>query len=895
VSAAAPWSVKGIDPKAREIAKDLARRSGMTLGEWLNTMIMDDDDDGVTPLPRRSPVPEIVERRGRSRRLDDVYGQDDVLQRVAASVDAMAARLEAAERRSTTAIAGIDQAVSGLVRRLDGADQTTHAYGRRIDDIAEDLREGHKRLRRFEQDVGPKTTETFQKVESAMGALAGRLYDIEERQRSSINELRQRVDTVEREGPQGLLGHLTQRLDQAQAGTSEALRTLERSFAGLDDRLRRTETRGGDSEAARFEKLAETLSRQVASNRDEMLRRLETAAAEGRIDKMERAVHAVGEQIQTSERRSAAAVEAMGKEVLRIAQNLHQRMIKAEAQTDRQSDAIGRQVSAKVEQDMVRMGQAIEQRLIRADDQHAMAIEKLGGEISRISERLAERIGQSERRSQQALEDISQRLSQSSEKIEQRYDRASGELAERMRMSEERTARLLAEARESIERRVSEPRAEARIAEPAVHSTAVESPVEGPSDDWRAAAFPDAGFDPAGWSGALLDEFDTAHVASSPTSAATAMPLAASADRIVDPVLTPTPMAAAPFGGFGGADVDDALEASDLSPVTPAPLSAPVASTFGVRTEPPADDDYSAETEFVDPRADRTHSTRSTIEAARAAMASAPAEPTAGLSLGGLKRGGKSRLQERLDKQARKDGSTVKKALLASVTAVSLTLGVAGYMRVTDPARVSPGVSGDAEATPLAAALIATPTSPTPQINSEAAALYEQAVAELDAGQAEGLTNLTRAANLGHAPAQFHLARLYETGEAGLDQDMTEARTWTERAARGGEVRAMHNLGLYLFDGAGGARNQAEAARWFQQASERGLTDSQFNLGRLYEQGAQGVPADMARAYQWYLIAGRAGDEQAQTAADRLALELTAGARRQARTVADAFTAEPIA
>ena len=59
MTAAAPWSVKGIDPKAREIAKDLARRSGMTLGEWLNSMIMDepDEDDGVATLPRRSPIP----------------------------------------------------------------------------------------------------------------------------------------------------------------------------------------------------------------------------------------------------------------------------------------------------------------------------------------------------------------------------------------------------------------------------------------------------------------------------------------------------------------------------------------------------------------------------------------------------------------------------------------------------------------------------------------------------------------------------------------------------------------------------------------------------------------------------------------------------------------------
>ena len=106
-AAAAPWSVKGIDPKAREVAKDLARRSGMTLGEWLNTMIMEDgdEDDGVQPVPRRPHASVSIERSGRSRRLDDAYDMaqrgyrdsaDDTLHRVAASVDAIAARLEAA-------------------------------------------------------------------------------------------------------------------------------------------------------------------------------------------------------------------------------------------------------------------------------------------------------------------------------------------------------------------------------------------------------------------------------------------------------------------------------------------------------------------------------------------------------------------------------------------------------------------------------------------------------------------------------------------------------------------------------------------------------------------------------------------------------------------------------
>ncbi|HEY0600072.1 MAG TPA: hypothetical protein VGD32_08225, partial [Brevundimonas sp.] len=389
MSAAAPWSVKGIEPRAREIAKDLARRSGMTLGEWLNTMIMEDGDDeeGVVPLSRRPHAADSYERRGRSRRVDDAYGGgEEPWQRLSASIDAIAARLEAAERRSTVAIQGVDQAVSGLVRRLDGQDEAGRSYGRRIDDIAEELREGHRRLRKFEQEVGPRTAETFGKVETSLGALAGRLYDIEERQRGSVNELRQRMDAVEKIAGPGvgadLLAQVGQRLDQAQGRTTEALRGLERSFADLDQRLRAAEARvepEGVREAARFEKLAETLSRQVEANRAEMMRRMDTAETEGRMDRIERAVLAIGDQVKASEERSAKAVEAMGREVLRIAQNLNGRVGQIEADAPARLEKLGETLTRKVETDMGRFAQGLEQRLVAADDRHALALEKLGG------------------------------------------------------------------------------------------------------------------------------------------------------------------------------------------------------------------------------------------------------------------------------------------------------------------------------------------------------------------------------------------------------------------------------------------------------------------------------------------------------------------------------------
>lgn len=936
MSAAAPWSVKGIDPKAREIAKDLARRSGMTLGEWLNSMIIEDadQDEGFTPLPRRSHASDSFERRGRVRRLDDAYGAgDEGWQRLEASVDAIAGRLEAAERRSTVAIQGVDQAVAGLVRKLEGQDQQGRQYGRRIDDIAEELREGHRRLRKFEQETGPKTTETFGKVEASLGAIAGRLYDIEERQRTGVNELRQRMETVEKLAGPGvgadLLAQVGARLDQAQARTTEALRGLERSFAGLDQRMRATESRvepEGAREAARFEKLAETLSRQVEANRDEMIRRLDTAQTENRIDRIERAVLAIGEQVKTSEERSAKAVEAMGREVLRIAENLNGRVGRIETDGPARFEKLGEALARKVEGDMGRLAQGLEQRLTAADDRHALALEKLGGEITRISDRLSERIAQSERRSQQALEDIGRRLADSSSRIEQSYDRASGELAERMRLSEERTAALLAEARQNIERR----------AEPVKAAAPTPTPAPDVQPDWRAAAFPDAAFpdapftdDPVfaeqqAWSADLAppeiepapapvvrdDQVLTADsvfdaVMRGPLASADATPAAsapfgsreAAAAPPVEaveaphvPAFAPTPQPAAPqapFGqGFGGADVSDALAAT-----SPAAFDA-------------GPEDFAGETDFVDPRAlraaaaqGRASSTRQAIDAARAAM-TAPEAETPARSGFGLKRGGKSRLQERLDKQASKDGGTVRKALGASAVAVVLTAsGAVAFSELTDAGIVIPGLTGTgsaATAQPIAA-LASTPVEAAPADATRAAELYQQAVAKLDADDATGVDVLKQAAGLGYAPAQLHLAGLYQDGLKGVAANPPEARTWARRAADGGDARGMHAYGMYLFDGVGGARNRAEALAWLRKAAEHGLVDSQFNVAKLYETGDEGIAPDAVQAYKWYLIASRAGDGDAQAAVERLRGTLSAADRGQARADADKFTVEPLA
>ncbi len=956
MSAAAPWSVKGIDPKAREIAKDLARRSGMTLGEWLNSMIMDepDEDEAVTPLPRRTPIPDPYDRRSRSRRLDDVYGrEDDRSARIGASLEVIADRLEAVERHSTVAIQGVDQAVAGLVRRLDKQDEIGLGYARRIDDIADELREGHKRLRRFEQEAGPRVEEGFARLDAALGAVSSRLFDLDERQRTTIGELRARMEAVEQAAGPGpgtdVLAQVGARLDEAQAQTTEALKGLERSFAALDLRLRDAEGRLEPEharEATRFEKLAETLSRQVESSRVEMMRRLDVAETEGRVDRIERALAAIGDQTRASEQRSADAVEAMGREVLRIAQNLNVRVEKVEtggaaADVEARVEAMGRELNDRLDREMQRHVQAVDQRLTRSDDQHALALERLGGEITRISDRLSERIAQSERRSAQALDDISRRLTESAEKIEQRHDRASGELGERMRQSEERTARLLAEARESIEQRGARAvRRETPLESP---EPTPWSPAESPSGDWRAAAFADPAADL--WSddtlGGVLDAApfpsptvsDPEPVFSDPLDAelnaaadeAEAAPTAlfgSSPERARFGAVSTDPLdevgtsvfAEAGFSisdfvadDFGGADVRDVLaddETTDAVGGLPPLVDGP--------DEGGGDDGFSAEIDFIDPDALKAGaaagraSTRDTLDAARAAMSNADEAPRKGF---GLKRGGKSKLQERLDKQASREGSTMRKALGAMAVAAlatgggyaSLQLADGSGLVLPDMASLTGGAATTAEAdpTPIAAvALSATPTEavPSPDVAAtEGAALFARAVQLIDNGDDSGLEPLKRAGALGYAPAQMRLAVLYQEGGAGLTPDPAEARVWARRAAEGGEPRAMHYYAMQLFDGEGGARNRAEALTWLKKAAEAGRVDSQYNVAYLYEKGDVGVAPNATEAFKWYMIAARRGDQQALAAVQRLTPLTSAETRRVAREAADAFTVEPVA
>jgi localization factor PodJL len=895
MSAGAPWSVKGIDPKAREIAKDLARRSGMTLGEWLNHMIVEGGEDEAIPLGRRPADYRGPDRRARSRRIEDAYHDDepDDLTRVARALDELSERIETAERRSTLAVSGIDHAVAGLLTRLETAEREQSTQARRLEDFHEDRREDLDRLRRMEREVsGPKSVEALRALEGALGKIANQIYETETRTRAQLSEVQgglaaaeRRIEKAEAQPDvahlvEGVVARVAERLERAERETSGAIRNLETSFAQLDERMRGAETRAG---AERLDKLAADMGQKVADARIELIQRFDHVSG-GRFDKVERALEEISRHVQASETRSAQAIEKLGHEVLRIAENLNGRI--------GQVEKTGEAVVQKVGGDMARFAEAMETRLRNADAQNAQVLEKLGGEIARISDKLGERIIQSERRAALTAEDVGERVGRMADKMEARYDRASSELSDRIRQSEERTARLLDEARATLER-IAGGRVD--LPEP------VPAPTPEPAPRAQPAYEPEA---EPGFPGAFAATPFAAETPAEPAYAELVYPeqgyqLSAYDDPGFDarePAAYEEPFAAE--AGFAEAYEAPAQTYAD-------PFASPAAPATG------GFDDFDADTEFV-PQADMRASnfaaagarpavsTKEAIDAARAAARlggrnEPPAEKPGGFGLG-LKRGSKQRLQERLDKEKKRETSTVKKALLASAVAATVTTLAAGYIVFIAPGGGTNHNKTEAppqprEAVPLAAVAV-TPSDSIAGLpgGTQAESAYRDAVRKLDTGAADAVASLRAAANMGSPAAQLHLAKLYETGEGGVAVNTVQARRWTERAALGGFPPAMHNLGLYYADGIGGPADPAVGVQWFRKAAEAGLVDSQYNLGRLYEQGL-GVSADAAEAYKWYVIAAASGDQESKAAAEALRATLSPAARKAAERAAVRFEA----
>jgi TPR repeat protein len=126
-------------------------------------------------------------------------------------------------------------------------------------------------------------------------------------------------------------------------------------------------------------------------------------------------------------------------------------------------------------------------------------------------------------------------------------------------------------------------------------------------------------------------------------------------------------------------------------------------------------------------------------------------------------------------------------------------------------------------------------------------------------------SNLTEAANWfrkaaeqGHAHAQFFLSFYYLAGTGGVESNLCEAVKWCRKAAEQGFSDAQTGLGSCYAQGWCVQSNQNEAVKWYRKAAEQGELSGVISLGKCYVNG-DGVPKDLVEAYKWFDIAARKG------------------------------------
>lgn len=162
-----PWSVKGVDPRTRDAAKTAARRAGMTLGEWLDSKILEEAGEPVGAA-NHAEEQDIVALSERLARLSQGGMQ------TAAAPQPTAARPEITRDRMD---AFITQAAMAERLTRDSNARTASA----LDSIAKWMERTESRLSHGERATVERQERTTSVIADSIKAISERLVEMERR------------------------------------------------------------------------------------------------------------------------------------------------------------------------------------------------------------------------------------------------------------------------------------------------------------------------------------------------------------------------------------------------------------------------------------------------------------------------------------------------------------------------------------------------------------------------------------------------------------------------------------------------------------------------------------------------------------------------------------------
>lgn len=216
MSGAQSWSVKGIDPKVREAAREAAARQGMSLGEYLSHALLN-HQTGAPITGGASAVPASTRpRRVIGASAFDETEEDDwaisgpALMPRGADPARLAQRIETIERRTQLAVTGLDRAVSTIDRSVLG-------LAARIEDAEA-----------MSADAAERMAEAIEQFRIAGETLSGRLAHAEEEAQSNRDAL---------DGARSELSSAKERLESQVSLADEVARRAE---ARMTEKIQKT-------------------------------------------------------------------------------------------------------------------------------------------------------------------------------------------------------------------------------------------------------------------------------------------------------------------------------------------------------------------------------------------------------------------------------------------------------------------------------------------------------------------------------------------------------------------------------------------------------------------------------------------------------------------------------
>ena len=412
----APWSVKGIDPKARSVARERAQRQGVTLGQFLNSLLLEGDEGEFQEVNLGEPIPRA--------------SADGDLRRMSVEIDQLAQRLEASTARAARSIAGVDKSILGLMGKVDASgkaqlhalERVTRAMGE-IESTQTALR---TRIDSLEsENRSSATLDGLKALESSLGRLSDtlqqRLADSEAEQHQlrtlfdeKVNQVTSRVDDVARSVDQVVSNAVrtnsagvTGRMDQIEEKVSSAERRIEAGISKIADA------------ASRFELFETKADRAVSDTTWRMERALESNLTRSRAMSKE-----VLDRVDAIEEKTREAMNSLGEAVARITDRVN----RTERKTDNAVGVLERAVT-EIDERTVRGGPSSDD-LNQLQQAFQKRIDSLAEEVSRPMQTMR---ADMERRIDEAVR------SGSPEKVE-RLERTILDLQRQIQVSEARQA-----------------------------------------------------------------------------------------------------------------------------------------------------------------------------------------------------------------------------------------------------------------------------------------------------------------------------------------------------------------------------------------------------------------------------------------------------------------------